>query len=269
MQDKLFKVLMLGDVIGQPGCRAIFFHLKSIIKKLKPELIIINGENSADGFGIIPKTADILFQSGADVITTGNHVWQKSEGVGLLSEKNNILRPANYPEGAPGNGFCIIEKKDIKAAVLNLEGRESMSDLDCPFRTGREIIKKIKKETNIIIVDFHAESLMEKEAIAQYFDGEVSLVAGTHTHVQTADERILPKGTAYITDIGMCGPEDSIIGTDKAVALQRFTTQMPIKMEIADTDAMINGVFVGIDLSTGKAVSIERICESYEKSPSS
>jgi len=263
MQDNKFKVLLLGDVYGQAGCRALFFNLKSIIKKKKADLVIINGENSADGFGIVPKTVEQLIQSGGDVITTGNHVWQKPEGVQLLKETPNVLRPANYPEDAPGHGFFIIEKSGVKAAVVNLEGREGMSNLDCPFRSATEIIKKIKKDkaVNIIIIDFHAESTMEKEALAIYLDGQVSLVAGTHTHVQTADEKILPKGTGYITDMGMTGPEDSVIGSEKNIAVQRFLTQMPIKMEAAETPLMINGVFAEIDPETGKTVSIERIYE--------
>ncbi len=264
MQDNSFKVLLLGDVIGQAGCRAVFFNLKSIIKKKNPDLVIINGENSADGFGIIPKTAEQLFQSGADVITTGNHVWQKPDGVQLLKDSVNILRPANYPDGAPGRGYCIVEKKGIKVAVINLEGRESMSNLDCPFKSAREIIRKIKKEgnVNIIVIDFHAESTSEKESLAHYLDGDVSLIAGTHTHIQTADEKILPGGTAYITDVGMTGPEDSVIGSDKMIAIQRFMTQMPVKMEIADTDLMINGILAEFDPATGLARGIERI---YEK----
>ena len=204
-----------------------------------------------------------MTQSGADVITTGNHVWQKPDGVQLLKESSTVLRPANYPEGVPGRGFCIVEKKGIKTAVINLEGRESMSNLDCPFRAAKDIVKKIRKESpvSIIIIDFHAESAMEKEAFALYLDGDVSLIAGTHTHIQTADERILPGGTAYITDVGMTGPEESVIGTEKSVAIQRFITQLPLKMEIAETALMINGVIADIDISTGKALSIERIYE--------
>ncbi|MCL2791725.1 MAG: TIGR00282 family metallophosphoesterase [Spirochaetaceae bacterium] len=264
MQDNKFKVLLLGDVCGQAGCRALFFNLKGIIKKKKVDLVIINGENSAEGFGIVPKTVEQLIQSGGDVITTGNHVWQKPEGLQCLKDTPSVLRPANYPEGAPGHGFIIIEKAGVKAAVINLEGREGMSNLDCPFTSAVEIIKKIKKDksVNIIIIDFHAESTIEKEALALYLDGQVSLVAGTHTHVQTADEKILPKGTGYITDLGMTGPEDSVIGSDKNIAVQRFLTQMPLKMEMAETLLMINGVFAEIDTETGKTISIERI---YEK----
>jgi metallophosphoesterase (TIGR00282 family) len=262
MPDNFLKVLMLGDIVGQTGCRLVFFHLKKLLKKLNPDFVIINGENSADGFGITPKTAEMMYQSGADVITTGNHVWQKSEILPLLESNDTLLRPANYPKGVTGKGFCIVEKKGVKVGVVNLEGRESMSNLDCPFQVGKEIVRKLKSETNIIIIDFHAESTMEKEAFALYFDGKVSFIAGTHTHVQTADERILKNGTAYITDLGMTGPEESVIGAEKSIAIKRSLTQMPIKMDIAETDGMINGAMVEIDVKTGKAVSIVRINES-------
>lgn len=260
MQDNNFKVLLLGDVVGQAGCRAVFFNLKNILKKKSPDFVIINGENSADGFGIIPQTAYQLIQSGADVITTGNHVWQKAEGVELLKTADNILRPANYPEGAPGKGWCVVEKKGQKIGVINLEGRDNMSHLDCPFKAAKELIRKVKKEgARIIIIDFHAEEAAEKESFAFYLDGQVSLIAGTHTHVQTADARILPCGTGYITDMGMTGAQESVIGSVKEIAINRFLTQMPLKMEIADTNVAIKGVFAEIDSVSGKALSIERI----------
>ncbi len=252
---------MLGDIVGQTGCRIVFFQLKKLIKKLNPDFIIVNGENSADGFGITPKTAETIYQGGADVITSGNHVWQKAEILPLLESDDTLLRPANYPKGVKGKGFCTVEKKGIKIGVVNLEGRESMSNLDCPFQVGRDIIRKLSSDTKIIIVDFHAESQMEKEAFSQYFDGKVSVVAGTHTHVQTADERILKNGTAYITDLGMTGPEESVIGAEKGTAIKRSLTQMPFKMEIAETDGMINGAVIEIDKETGKALSIKRINE--------
>ncbi len=262
MQDKSVKVLMLGDIVGQTGCRIVFFNLKKFLKKINPDFVVINGENSADGFGISPKTAESIYQGGADVITSGNHVWQKSEILPLLESHDTLLRPANYPKGVKGKGYCVVEKKGVKFAVLNFEGRESMSNLDCPFRIAKDLIKKVSSETKIIIVDFHAESVMEKEAFAHYFDGKVSVVAGTHTHVQTADERILKNGTAYITDLGMTGPRESVIGAEKEIAIQRSLTQMPLKMEIADTEGMINGAVIEIDINTGKALSITRINES-------
>ena len=261
MQDNLIKILMLGDIVGQTGCRIVFFNLKQVIKKHNPDFIILNGENAADGFGITPKNAEMMFQSGADVITSGNHIWQKSEIIPMLESCDTLLRPANYPRGVKGKGFCLVEKKGVKVGVLNLEGREGMSNLDCPFLIGKEVLKKLGNETKIIIVDFHAESAMEKEALALKFDGSASLIAGTHTHVQTADERILKNGTAYITDLGMTGPEESVIGAEKSIAIKRSLTQMPIKMDIADTQGMINGVLVQVDINTGKASSIERLNE--------
>ena len=262
MQDKSIKVLMLGDIVGQTGCRIVFFQLKKLLKKINPDFVIINGENSADGFGITPKTAETIYQGGADVITSGNHVWQKAEILPLLESSDTLLRPANYPKGVKGKGFCIVEKKGQKIGVINLEGRESMSNLDCPFQIGKDLIRKISSETKIIIIDFHAESAMEKEALAINFDGKVSVVAGTHTHVQTADERILKNGTAYITDLGMTGPEESVIGAEKSIAIKRSLTQMPFKMDIAETEGMINGAVIEIDTATGKALSIVRINES-------
>lgn len=256
------RILFLGDVVGQPGNRAIFFNLKNLIKKFDADFTIINGENSADGFGIIPSIADQFFLNGADVVTTGNHVWQKNDIYPYLDEHDNILRPANFPPDVPGHGSCIVEKKGIRLGVINLQGRENMSTIDCPFRCGRELVKKLRKETNLIFVDFHAEVPSEKEALCSYLDGQVTVLAGTHTHVQTADERIWKKGTAYITDVGMTGPVDTVIGTIKEIAVQRVLTQMPLKMEIADNGAEICGILVEADAASGKALSIRRICES-------
>lgn len=261
MPADTINILFLGDIIGQPGNRAVFFNLKSLIKKYNADFAVVNGENSAEGFGILPAAADQFFQQGADVITTGNHVWQKSEIFPYLDEKEAILRPANFPSGVPGHGSCIVEKQGIKLAVLNLQGRENMTSIECPFRCGRELVRKLKKETPIILVDFHAESSSEKEALACYLDGQVSAVVGTHTHVQTSDERILKGGTAYITDVGMTGPEDSVIGTIKEISIDRCLTQMPLKMEIAELPVTCCGVVIKVDVQSGRAVSIERIAE--------
>jgi hypothetical protein len=259
MPADTINILFLGDIIGQPGNRAVFFNLKNLIKKYNADFTVVNGENSAEGFGILPAAADQMFQSGADVITTGNHVWQKAEIYPYLDEKEAILRPANFPAGVPGHGSCIVEKHGVKLAVMNLQGRENMSTIDCPFRCGRELVKKLKKETPLVLVDFHAESSSEKEALACCLDGQVSAVVGTHTHVQTADERILKGGTAYITDVGMTGPEDSVIGTIKEISIERSLTQMPLKMEIADLPVTFCGVLIKADAQSGKALSIERI----------
>lgn len=252
------KALILGDIVGQPGCRAVFIGLKSLIKEYKADFVVINGENAADGFGITPEIASQVFASGADVITSGNHIWQKQEIYSLLDSDEPILRPANYPPSAPGKGYIIIEIKGFKIAVLNLQGRRDFGDLDCPFQAGLAYTKKLKSKSDIIIVDFHAESASEKEALAIYLDGKVSAVLGTHTHVQTADERILPGGTAYLSDLGMTGPTDSVIGSDHTLSVRRSLTQMPLKHEVADNPAVISGVVLDLDTSTGKCLSIKR-----------
>ena len=253
------KALLLGDVIGQPGCRAVFIGLKKLIKDYHADVVMVNGENAADGFGITPENAQMIFSSGADVITTGNHVWQKKEILPLLDSKPEILRPANYPKKAPGHGSCIVNIRGDKIAFLNLQGRVDMGNLDCPFSVAREEVRNLRRETKNIIVDFHAENVEEKEALALYLDGQVSSLTGTHTHIQTGDERILEKGTAYISDIGMTGPLTGVIGSNSELAIKRQQTQMPLKMEIEDLPATINGVLVTIDKNSGKAVSIERI----------
>ena len=253
------KALLLGDVVGQPGCRAVFIGLKKLIKETRADVTMVNGENAADGFGITPDNVQMILSSGADVITTGNHVWQKKEIYSLLDTQENLLRPANYPKAAPGHGSCIIDVKGLKFAFLNLQGRVDMPNLDCPFLTAKEEIRKLRKDTKIIIVDFHAENVEEKEALGLYLDGQVTSVTGTHTHIQTGDERILEKGTAYLTDIGMTGPSCGVIGSKSEIAIERQQTQMPLKMEIEDVPATIHGALITIDRNSGKAVEIERI----------
>lgn len=259
---KKISVLVLGDVVGQPGCRALFFKLPGLIKKYKADLVIVNGENASDGFGILPEEAEKFFSKGVDIITTGNHIWQKREIYPMMDKDNaTIIRPANYPPGVPGRGDVSINVKGMDIAVLNLLGRVRMGlPVDCPFRKSSEYLKKHKK-SKIIIVDFHAEDTMEKEALAWYLDGKVSAVVGTHTHIQTADERILPKGTAYITDIGMTGPVDSVIGTKTDISIRRSLTQLPLKMEVAEGESAIKGVLLTIDADSAKALSIERVVQ--------
>jgi metallophosphoesterase (TIGR00282 family) len=259
--DRL-RALVLGDVVGKPGCRALTIGLKDLIKRHRVDLVIANGENASDGRGITPTEWEGLLQSGVDVVTSGNHIWQKKEILPLLTTENCLLRPQNYPKGVPGRGHCIITIKEVNVGVCNLEGRHYLSDLRCPFEVGRETVRRLKRDTSIIIVDFHAESQQEKEALGIYLDGTVSAVIGTHTHVQTADERILAGGTAYITDIGMTGPGVSCIGMGIQTAIRRSLTQMPLKMEVADRTADINGVFLEIDTKTGKSLKIERIHET-------
>lgn len=263
MSNQIVKALFLGDVCGQPGCRALFMGLKQLIKDYHADVVITNGENAADGFGITPDLAEQMRNSGVDIITSGNHIWQKREIIPMLKNQEWILRPANYPPKVPGRGFTIFEAKKVKVGVLNLQGRKSLPSTDCPFRVGKDIIQQLRSKTHVIIVDFHAENTEEKEALGIYLDGQVSAVLGTHTHVQTADERILPKGTAYITDVGMTGPEMSVIGSRPDLSLERQLTQMPIKSEILDDSTMINGVLLSIDTETGKAEKIERVFRKF------
>ncbi|MCX5776565.1 MAG: TIGR00282 family metallophosphoesterase [Candidatus Firestonebacteria bacterium] len=254
------KVLFFGDIIGEPGREALKVLLPELRREFKPDFVIANGENSAHGFGITPKILEDLFSFEIDVITSGNHIWDKKEVMQIIDTEPRLLRPANYPPGVAGIGFKVYTAlTGIKIGVLNLEGRVFLSNIDCPFRAAKEAIKTLKEETKIIIVDFHAEITSEKNALAYYLDGEASAIFGTHTHVQTADERILPGGTAFITDAGMCGSANSVIGMKKELALQRFLYDIPVRFEVATDKIKINGVFVEIEDSTGKALSITRI----------
>jgi metallophosphoesterase (TIGR00282 family) len=255
------RALMLGDVVGQPGCRALYVNLGKIKKNYQADLVVANGENAAEGKGISVQDLEGLFKSGVDVVTSGNHIWQKKEILPILEEDDRLLRPENYPVGVPGKGSYLGNFKDIKVAICNLMGRVQLPDLRCPFRIGKELVSGLRRETAVILLDFHAESPHEKEALGIFLDGSVSALLGTHTHVQTADERILPKGTAYITDIGMTGPAESVIGMDVDTAIRRNITQMPLKMAVANTSARIEGVFLEVESESGKAVHIERFSE--------
>lgn len=256
MGAKTFTTLLLGDIYGDPGCRAISFKLPSLIKKYRADFVVINGENACDGFGITNSQVDLLFGCGVDVITSGNHIWHDRDLVhSYLDTKEALLRPANYGSSLQGHG--VVTVGDV--CVINLQGRVNMFPIDDPFKTATEILKKITAKT--IFVDFHAESAEEKEALAFYLDGKVTAVVGTHIHVQTMDEKILPNGTAYITDLGMCGPKDSIIGCDPEVALKRQKTQLPLKAKVYDNVAEIHGVKVVSSLETGKALEITRLVE--------
>lgn len=261
MPNKTLEALYLGDICGKPGYRAIFIGLKKIIRDRHIDIVAVNGENAADGFGITPEIAEQLFQSGVHMITSGNHIWQKDEILPYLEREQRILRPANYPPGVKGKGAAIISIHGTSVGIINLQGRVSMPVIDCPFRCAKDIIGKMRSKTPIILIDFHAEAPDEKEALANYLDGKVSLIVGTHTHVQTADEKIMPKGTGYITDLGITGPSMSVIGSVPSISLQRQLTQLPIKNEIADTTAIIQGVHCSIDVKTGKALNIKRVCE--------
>lgn len=257
----MLKILFLGDVIGKTGRKALKENLSKLKQQYSADVCIVNGENSAGGLGIGPKEAEELYSAGADIITTGNHVWKKNEIRNFLNKNNQkILRPLNYPAGNPGVGFLIWQgKPGVKLGVVNIQGRVFMPDLiDCPFHAIEKILGEELKECTDIFVDFHAEATSEKVSMGHFLDGKVSAVVGTHTHIQTADERILPDGTAYITDVGMCGPEDSAIGMKKDLVINRFLTAQPARFDVSKSSPVINGVLVSC-LENGKAESIERI----------
>jgi len=254
------KLLFIGDIVGEPGRRAIKILLPGLVKKNKVDCVVVNAENAAGGSGITPPIASELLSYGADLITSGDHIWKRKEATELLNEEPRVLRPLNYPKGAPGSGSAIISVGDkAKIAVINLIGRVFMQAVECPFKTSKEDIESIKKSTPNIFIDIHAEATSEKIALGWYLDGLVTAVMGTHTHVQTADEKILPNGTAYITDVGMTGPFDSVIGRKKEEILTRFITQMPTRFHMAEDDIWLNAVLIDFDEKRGKANSIKRI----------
>ena len=254
------KVLFIGDIVGKIGRQAVKNLLPNLVNRYKIDAVIANGENAAGGFGITEKTAEDLFNCGVHIITTGNHVWDKKEAVQYIFKENRILRPLNYPPGVPGYGSIIytLPNKE-KIAVMNVSGRVFMNNLDCPFRSGRDEAEKLKKSANVVLIDFHAEATSEKIAFGYYMDGIVSAVIGTHTHVQTADEKILPGGTAYITDAGMTGPQDSVIGIEKEQIVERFLSHMPRKYDVAGGKGILSGVVIEIDEKSGKAGAIQRL----------
>jgi hypothetical protein len=257
MPDRL-SVLFLGDVIGRPGRRALDIFLPSLVEELKPTLVIANGENAAGGVGITEKIGRDLF-SQIDVLTSGNHIWDKRDALEYLEQEPRLLRPANYPDPNPGKGSYIWEgKQGEKVGVLNLQGRVFMEPIECPFRVADREVEKLRSITPVIVVDFHAEATSEKQALGWHLDGRVSAVLGTHTHVPTADERVLPKGTAYISDVGMVGGYDSVIGIKKEQALLRFLTSRPQRFEPSKERSVLGAVFIEIETQTGRAVSIQR-----------
>ncbi len=257
MRDN-FGVLFLGDVVGRTGRRAMDKFLPGLVKKHAPSLVIANGENAAGGSGITEDIGKELFLQ-VDVLTSGNHIWDKKEALPYLGREPRLIRPANYPAVNPGRFSYVFQRADgVKAAVLNLQGRVFMEPLDCPFRRADDEVAALAAETPLIIVDFHAEATSEKQALGWYLDGRVSAVVGTHTHVPTADERILPKGTAYITDVGMVGGRNAVIGISREQALQRFLTSRPQRFEPSRDGLFLSCVFIDIDPATGRALSIKR-----------
>jgi len=254
------KILFIGDIVGKPGRRAIRELLPEIIIQHKIDFVIANCENAAAGFGVTRDVVEELYSYHINVLTSGNHIWDKKEISEFVEDYEALLRPANYPAGSPGWGSVIRpDSSGRSCGVINLMGRVFMKPIDCPFRAAEREIDKMKKYTVIIIVDMHAEATSEKEAIGWFLDGRVSAVLGTHTHVQTADESILPGGTAYITDVGMTGPFNSIIGIRKDAVMERFLTQIPNKFDVAKDDVRLQGVVVDIDGKSGKAVGIDRL----------
>lgn len=254
------KILFIGDIVGKPGRKAVKEGLPGLINKLKTDFVIANVENAAGGFGITKSVGEELLSLGIDVLTSGNHIWDKKEAVTYIPKENRLLRPANYPADVPGAGSIVVNASDgRKVAVLNLSGRVFMQPLDCPFQAAKRAIPLLKEQTNIIIVDFHAEATSEKSAIGWFLDGEVSAVIGTHTHVQTADEKILPKGTAFITDAGMTGPVDSVIGVKKEMIIHKFLTHIPTRFETAGGESILSCVVVDINSKTGMSTKIQRI----------
>jgi len=258
------KVLFIGDIVGKTGRTAVKALLPNLLDKYKLDLVIANGENIAGGFGLTESLVLELFKMGIHVITTGNHVWDKKEFVNYISKDNRVLRPLNYPPGVPGYGSVLYTLPDgLKVGVMNLSGRVFMPSMDCPFRTANPEIEYLKKETDIIIIDLHAEATSEKVAFGYFVDGRVSAVIGTHTHVQTADEKILPHGTAYITDAGMTGPVNSVIGIEVNQIIHRFLTGMPDRFITASGEGILSAVVIEINSDSGKATAIQRLQVSY------
>jgi len=251
------RVLFFGDIVGRPGRGGVASVIRDWSKRFQPDIVIANGENAAGGIGITPSIARDILGLGVRVLTLGNHAWQKREVYEYLDSEPCILRPANMPPGVPGRGVGEYSAGRQPLAVLNLCGRVFVGEYDDPFRCVDQLLQQV--QARCVLVDFHAETSSEKQAFAWYVDGRVSAVVGTHTHVQTADERVLPGGTAYITDVGMCGPQDSVIGMDKDIVLRKFTTQMPARFEVANSEPVVCAVVLEIEDESGRAVSIERL----------
>ena len=261
------NLLFIGDIVGQPGRRAVKELLPKLRERHALDFVVANGENSAGGSGITPRIAEEIFAAGVDVITTGDHLWDQKEVMELLANEKRFLRPLNYPPGTPGQGSAVFETPNSKLqtrnkiGVLNLQGRTFMPPLENPFLTGLDEIKKLREQTKIIFVDFHAEATSEKIAFARMVDGQVSAVVGTHTHVQTADEQIFPGGTAYLTDAGFTGPHESVLGREIAPIIQRFLTNMPQRFEVAKDRVILHGIVIEIHEADGKSLKVQRVAE--------
>jgi metallophosphoesterase (TIGR00282 family) len=256
---KELSILFIGDIVGKTGRRMVKTFLPLAKGEYKIDLVIANGENLAGGFGITREKAEEIFNSGVNIITSGNHIWDKKEILNFIENEPRILRPANFPDQVPGRGSTLVNVNSFKVGIINLQGRIFMEPINSPFEIAIREIEKIKKETNIIIVDFHGEATSEKTAMGWFLDGKVSAVIGTHTHVMTADEKILPNGTAYITDVGMTGAKDSVIGIKKELALTRFLKSIPQRLEAENGKGIFSAVVIKIDSLSGKALEIKRI----------
>ena len=254
------RILYLGDLVGKAALRALYTGLSSLKKKYNAHLIAVNGENLEDGHGMVPDDVKALLSMGVGLISTGNHIWQKKESFPLLDTESRLLRPVNYPAGTPGHGTALIEAAGVRVGFINVQGQIRMGmTLDCPYKASRKAVNELKKQAKCILIDFHAEDVREKEGMFYYMDGLVSAVLGTHTHVPTADERIMPKGTAVVSDLGMCGAKNSVLGVLPELSIRRACTHLPIRLEVMDGPVEIQGMFLRLDPGTGKALSIERI----------
>jgi metallophosphoesterase (TIGR00282 family) len=262
------RVLFVGDIVGKPGRSAFCALAPELRRRHRVDFTIANCENSAGGFGVTPEIARELLEAGADCLTSGNHIWKKREIYSYIDQQPRLLRPANYPDGAPGRGLGMFVVDEREVAVLNLLGRTYMDAVDCPFRAFDQVYETLRDRTPLVVVDFHAETTSEKIAFGWYVDGRASAVIGTHTHVQTADETVLPHGTGFLCDVGMTGPIQGVLGVEREAVIQRFMTQMPVKFEVAGGPVALMGALIEIDETTGRARSVERVRESYLPSSS-
>lgn len=253
-------ILFVGDIVGSPGRQILKDHLADIVEQRKIDLAVVNCENAASGFGITPRLAEELFSAGADVLTGGNHIFDRKEIIEYFPQQPRLLRPANFPDGLPGSGLFVgSSRRGLPYAVLNLQGRTFMAPIDCPFRGAERELARIPHDVKVVLVDMHAETTSEKQAMGWFLDGKVSAVVGTHTHVATADAHVLPKGTAFITDVGMTGPHNSIIGMTKEPIIQRFLSSLPARFEVAEGDVQMHAVVIDVDETSGRARSIETV----------
>lgn len=254
------KIMMVGDVFGRSGRKTFQRYTRQLRREKNIDIVVVNGENSAGGKGITRRSLDELYGAGADIVTSGNHIWDKKDVLEFIDREPFLIRPANYPEGAPGKGYCIYPWKAKNVAVINMSGRALMPALDCPFQKIEDILHEIRDEADIILLDFHAETTSEKMAMGWYLDGRINGIVGTHTHIQTADDRILPQGTAYLTDLGMVGPWNSTLGVKSDIILRKFTTGMPCRFDVEESGPMVYcAAIITIDEATNRTTGIERV----------